>query len=585
MPSHSDHIGVRAVNSVRGTHVGTYVALRVFLAQYPIDGEDVFLNDFVTCSRVAHPPNADLSTKFFKSVSDNEIVYRPMKFPCPTRVVADTLALALMPRVTTFKRSTCSYSYELTNSPDSKFCYEPYWIGYKQRRDKISELLKVSDKAMLSMDFKSFYHQLKPAAVANVFKSHLLSSVGLSRTEKWAQDYVVGILESIGDEEGLPVGPQLVHFLADMYLEEFDRKACERFSDRVFRYVDDVAVVTDSNNVGIAQAELTKLAADFGGMVINDSKTVRYDSSDWELAQSFRKRPPEDRSYGDLIYRMRVFLLFGGDLAELETAMQDAGARLPVRRLIEPIHDQEYRERVRTHLDEGRDFAIRARNTTIRDLVATAIAAGTKLRKQVEELANERSWARPQIRPYLEKYLRTLSMQALMLADSTTLRFISEVCREKNCGSEFRACVAALLDQRILSALSMPGRTQHALVELLGVEEVNLLLDQTRPDSLPQSGEERQASISSLCEFAASGCGGDRLARFAQSPEEVSLITAFSRQYDRLSLTYDGSYIEEVGSLLRGLPESEHKQMLLNTRYVGEIKPIFTTKLDGHYYS
>jgi hypothetical protein len=491
----------------------------------------------------------------------------------------------MMPRISTFQRSSCSYSYELAKSPDSKFCYEPYWLGYRLRRDKISDLLKVSGNSMLSLDFTRFYHKLKPAMVAKAFKSHLSKPSTLSRTERWAQDYVVGVLESGGENDGLPVGPQLTHYLADMFLEEFDRKACERFGERVFRYVDDIAVVLEAIDVTTAEAELSKMATDFGGMEINSSKTVLYDSDDWELAQSYRKRPPEDLSYGDLIYRMRVFLLLGGDLVDLEMALQDSGTRLPVRRLIEPIHDEEYRERFRKHLEEGRDFAIRARNTTIRDLVLTATTAGTTLREQVDVLANDRAWERQEIKPYLEKYLRTLSMQALMLADSTTLRFVSEVCREKNCGSEFRACVDALLNQDIRSALRMPGRTQHALVELVGVEGVNGLLDQTQPDSLPQSGEEREASISSLCEFAASGCGGGRLARFAQSPEEAILISAFSRHYDRLSLTFDGSYIEEVGSLLSGLTEVEHKKVLSNTRYVGEIQPIFTTKLDGHYYS
>jgi len=438
---------------------------------------------------------------------------------------------------------------------------------------------------MLSLDFKRFYHQLKPAEVANVFKSRLSRPGTLSRAERWAQDYVIGVLESGEEEDGLPVGPQLIHYLADMYLEEFDRKACERFGERIFRYVDDIAVVVGASELATAKAELSKMAADFGGMEINESKTARYDSLDWELAQSYRRRPPEAFSYGDLIYRMRVFLLFGGGLPELEKAMQDAGVRLPVKRLIEPIHDEEYRERVRKHLEQGRDFAMRARNTTIRDLVLTATTAATKLGEQVDELANDRAWERPEIRPYLEKYLRTLSMQALMLADPTTLRLVSEVCRTKNCGSEFRACVDALLHQDIRSALKMPGRTQHALVELLGVEAVNGLLDQTQPDSLPQSGEERHACISSLCEFAASGCGRGRLARFAQNPAEVVLISAFSRNYDRFSLTFDWSYIEEVGSLLSGLTEAEHQQVLLNTRYVGEIKPLFTTKLDGHYYS
>lgn len=584
----SKNLGVRSVNSVRGTHVGTYIALRVFLDQFPIDSEDVLLNDFVTCSKISHPQIADLYTNNFKKETDlGRIEYRRMRFPCPTRVVADTLALANLPRISNFRRSKCSFSYELARSPESKFSYEPYWIGYTERRDKISDMLRGQDDVLLSLDFKSFYHRLRPSDVAQVLRAHFLHSSLLSRTERWAQDYVVGVLDSTSDDKGLPVGPELSHYLADMYLEKFDNLAVKEFGDRILRYVDDVAVVVPRNKLEATRSFLASLSEDAGGMKLNDEKTLTYDSATWELAQSYRKRRPEELSYGELVYGIRVFVLLGGNVDELDRAMEDAGLRLPVRRLAERTLDDEYRTRVQQHLLESRDFAVRASTSTVKDLVAKAIAAGKKLREQVEDLARDPAWERSEVRPYLEKYLRTLSTHSLMLADSQDLRFVSEVCNEKGCSSEFRACVEAVLDSKIDRVLRMPGRAQHALVELLGTHSVNLLIDGVSEDSLIGTEEDRLAMISSLCEFAASGCTGRGLLRFAgkDNVDEQNRLNAFTRTFDRRSLRFDDSYIDEVGSLLYELSEDDHRQLLTNTRYPGEIKPIFTTKLDGHYYS
>ncbi|OJU62100.1 MAG: hypothetical protein BGO01_00610 [Armatimonadetes bacterium 55-13] len=493
--------------------------------------------------------------------------------------------MEIIDRITTFKQASTSFSYRLAKTPASRFTFEPYWEGYKDRRNKISSLLLSTNNVMISLDFKKFYHNLDPHKVAAALKAHLVSQKSLSRTERWAQDYVVGFLESRPTGSGLPVGSDLSHFLADLYLEKFDEIVGQKFPGCYFRYVDDLAIVVNAESNNSVQEFVESTALKSGGMEINPDKSLVYDSQKWMIANSYRNRPPEATSYSDLVYRLRVYRLKGGSIEELEAMMGKATERLPIRRLTECVTDPEYQMRVRTHFDEGHEFAIRAHRTELREMPELASKAAEKIKNQIDAVAEDENWTQPEIKPYIERYLRTLANQSLFLADESALRRIKAICERKGTSAEFRACVDAIVDQNIAHVLHMPGRAQHAVVELLGKTGVKKMLAAFLNSYRPEEGEKRNAILASLCELSAAGCGDVDFSNLNLGLDEMKAIDAFRGQFDRKSLVYDGSYTEEVGSLLSGLEMEDRLRMLWSQRYDGEIQPIFTTKLDGIYYS
>jgi hypothetical protein len=271
---------LRALNQIVRDHPFTYIGSRILA-----ESLDRRLIDNWTENYLARKSSTGRRQVYgrhwlFKSLDSNgKAEYRTCLAGSPTTHLMETWLLSRLSQDDEFRSHPSVYSYRWSE-PTSGYIYRYFVRGYKQREADIATALGQSeDTCVLVVDFQAFYPTIDVTKLIERFKGRLKKSL-LSAREQEAAIRCAEDLTSVPAVNGLPIGPPLSHFLANVFLAEVDEKLSERYGNRYFRYVDDIALVVAPSDLPAARKYLEDLA-DSEGLKIHPGKEEVIPAKSW----------------------------------------------------------------------------------------------------------------------------------------------------------------------------------------------------------------------------------------------------------------------------------------------------------------
>ena len=326
---------IRALNSTRQVYFPSYVGLRLIGSQLS-SGENDYLQKLVLRRLMAGDAWRFKTFKLYKgsiqSSQGHDHQYRDCLAPSPLTAIAESFILKKLSESPAFDVSPRVFSYRWPPSSQSGVSYRYFFDGYKQRNNEIAAALDTPNQVAIVTDLKKFYPSAKKGQVESALKSHLakcdkqLGVLGEGIFEFYSQ-----LLTAGGD--GIPIGPASGHVLGQLVLHDVDTILIGKYGNKYFRYVDDIVIVCNENDVDTATQDI-KDCIEYHGFAINAEKTMITSGVEWHH-NMLRSDVSEDDNIRLLSSDLAAYLAFHpGRADELKRIFSDAGLSIPVGRLL-----------------------------------------------------------------------------------------------------------------------------------------------------------------------------------------------------------------------------------------------------------
>ena len=327
----SNNLSVRALNHWRGYSIPTYLGLRMLLQQVPKSGESNFLTEYLLNKLPLRKSGRYRPFLRFKGFSaSGEIDNREMYAASPSTALAEAYALSLLSEISTLQNRPYVYSNLWPTSKMAGRSFTYFYSGYRERNARITGLLaKNTALTLVSEDIRSFYPSIDEQAVLQRLINHL-DGVKETRYRDFVESTCRQLIMCTTD--GVPVGPALSHVLANLALERFDHEMHALLKERYFRYVDDILMVLERDEIPIIQTRLRELL-DEEGFQLNPDKHDVISSSDWLDNLHSREEIFAGQQFDQLLNRIELYLWDRPSRKdELSERFKEKGIAMPIRR-------------------------------------------------------------------------------------------------------------------------------------------------------------------------------------------------------------------------------------------------------------
>ncbi len=343
MNKFSNNLAVRALNHWRNYSIPTYLGLRILLLQVPKSESSNFLTEYLLNKlplRKSGRYRHFLRFKGFLPSGDTE--YRDMYAASPSTALAEAYALSILSQVSTLQNKSCVYSNLWPTSKTAGRDFTYFYSGYSDRNARISELLKQNKNYfVVANDIKSFYPKIDQQIALKILSKHVDSIKDVKY-----RDFVVNTCHQLLDckDKGIPIGPALSHVLANLVLEPVDNEMYSLLKGRYFRYVDDILMVLEEEEVSTMQKKLENIL-DKQEFELNPDKKDKISASDW-LDNTYN---PEEKfmsqQYDKFSNRIRLYLWNEPSKKfALADSFKEEGMAMPIQRFaIDAIYGRYHR--------------------------------------------------------------------------------------------------------------------------------------------------------------------------------------------------------------------------------------------------
>lgn len=215
--------------------------------------------------------------KVFKGVdgTTNKPEYRDYLAPSPSTAAAEAFILNGLSEELAFTRLKNVYSY-IRSKNGSQYNYEYYLPNYQKRNsDILNSLNEHKGSVVLFLDIKNFYASVDKFELLSKIKKHEVLG---DKKNSFALDFLINQLEQ--SPSGIPIGTELSHLLADVYLSSLDECLGKLLNSNYFRYVDDVTIVCRPDEVKLYEKFVSDHAASLG-LSLNEKKREVFSASQW----------------------------------------------------------------------------------------------------------------------------------------------------------------------------------------------------------------------------------------------------------------------------------------------------------------
>jgi len=331
MDKFSNNLAVRALNHWRNYSIPTYLGLRILLLQVPKSESSNFLTEYLInklplrqSGRYRHFPRF----KGFSSSGDTE--YRDMYAASPSTALAEAYTLSILEQVPALQNNECVYSYLWPTSRTAGRSFTYFYSGYSDRNARISKLLKQNTNFfVVSNDIKKFYPTIGQQIVLKILSEHLDS---IKETKYY--DFIVNTCHQLLSctNKGIPIGPALSHVLANLVLEPVDNEMHSQLKGRYFRYVDDILMVLEEEEVSTMQKKLENILNE-QGFHLNADKKDKVSASDW-LDNLFNSEESfMSQQFDELSNRIHLYLWNEpSNKKALADSFKEEGIAMPIQR-------------------------------------------------------------------------------------------------------------------------------------------------------------------------------------------------------------------------------------------------------------
>lgn len=324
---------VRALNATKQGYFPSYMGLRLLAAQLP-RGTNSYLRRVVERRLAAGDKWAFKSFDHFKAAKSvagvNVIDYRQCHAPAPLTAVAESAVLFKLASMASFATHPRAYSYLWPSSIKAGNSYAFFGEGYKLRNQDISTALQRPGAVAVVADIQSFYPSADRGQLMTELRRRLAQEdVGIDGAGIEAfYEQLLGVSKS-----GIPVGPNSAHVLGHLALTEVDAELGRDYGASYFRYVDDIVVVCQRNEIDGVKKKI-KSSLGRQGFSLNVDKSVEMLADSWTLnvAQQDVKGHDDFRKF---THDLAIYLALNPKRKDdLAVRLADAGLRIPFSRIV-----------------------------------------------------------------------------------------------------------------------------------------------------------------------------------------------------------------------------------------------------------
>lgn len=548
---------VRTLNYLRGVHLPTYVALRLLLNRVPVEGVDSLVEAIINQATIRKTARV-LNLKRFKSIVDGEYIYRHYSVPSPTSALADSYAISVIHDHRIVDRRSYVYSYRRPDDGGYPRNFEHFSVGYRDRNEAIASALADASLVAVIVDIRNFYPSVDVRKSINSLSRRLSAAPGVSDRDRSVVLACANraCLIRDGQPNGLRVGPEMSHVLADISLEDVDSSLSQQFGDRYFRYVDDIVVVVPKQDASTARETIGKVLEQAGHSISEEKDSIA-NFEDWMgyRAVASRLESVSASALNKFKFRAKLYMAKRPpDVDSLREGLRGAGVFLPVEQLLDASRQRAWRYRVSSLFSRNWSVVVSCWNDSLSDVVLAARQCKQHVIDEVDRALNG------EIRALESSVARKWRIQDARMAINRALYFADEEALERirnyTAGvpelAETSAVCRALLGDPS-QVIKMPGPAVAAfsqvasirgsrfphLGKFVGDVEGDMLADVSAHFSLRGGGEEVALpglglDFEGLTAFARGASDIQRLAAVGGYGAEVAALAINSSQQDRV---------------------------------------------------
>lgn len=417
-------LSVRAVNQYRRRDVLAYLGLRYYLendsAQSNMWAEEVSTHLINTRALPIY-----FRSYHFKEMGENEkVVHRNIYLPGPNEAIAEAVLLNECSKYSAFKSSDRVFSYKFAEQNSKEGIFRSYFPGFRERHHSIAwHCQNLSGAKVLYTDIKKFYpsisQELALTAWGTACDSSRIAPAFRELGERLLSEHNNAAIAYKEEKVHILTGPMFSHLIANLVLTKVDNLMSQKTNGKYWRYVDDIVLVGDDDEVKNMRELLKDTLGDLGFSLHEEGKDFTVDSAIWlDGVNDFNDS--ESKAWMILIANIRRFLVAKSDERDqLVRAFSDNGINIPLLDYASAVMESTYLERLSDWLNYH--WAAKSvRGLTVNGLVEQAIQArdiyqtgmNTLLNKNSEVEGYERKRLMPKLRFYAGRliYLATPDM-------------------------------------------------------------------------------------------------------------------------------------------------------------------------------
>ncbi|MGD9623362.1 MAG: RNA-directed DNA polymerase [Arcobacter sp.] len=332
-----NNVAIRALNQTKTLNPIIYLAVRCFFENFSKKYGDInLLEEYIKRKLYVRKNWSIKENKLYKEKEKDKFIYRDVLSLSAFGVICESFLMRKIVEMECLENKDFVYSYILPDSKKSTRNYQYYFNGYKERNEAIfSALNNNSEKIALVLDLQKFYPSVNKENVKKVFFDKM----------KQNNDEIYTLSSNIIDSllcsssSGIPIGPDLSHLMAQIYLECFDEKMIEKFPNNYFRYVDDIVIICNLEEKDSVKDFVKSILP--SELDINESKTDKLTFNEWQILTKSNDKKSEN--FNEILNEITAFIsMHPLKIDDLEKMLNKQGFNIPLRRIKKQSKSKNY---------------------------------------------------------------------------------------------------------------------------------------------------------------------------------------------------------------------------------------------------
>lgn len=353
-PKRPEILAVRAINQYRRRDILVYLGLRYYL-QNSAAITDYWAKEIATNLVTNRTVTPYLRSFHFKDKkADGTVIHRELYLPGPNEALAEAVLLSeCSSNKHAFSNPECVFSYNLTHGADRSGIFQQYMGGLKARHYAIAKACDdCPDGEVLCTDIKRFYPSITIDFALKAWQRHAELAC-LPEHHRVLGEKIIDEHGKVGGQGNRTIltGPMFSHLLANLVLRELDDECLNNLSVKYFRYVDDITIVGNQNDIQ-QSLEIIRIRLGDLGLSLHDNsspKNYTVSTNKWLEGRNDYHESRRPISWKSLVGDLKRFLLqHPEEWKNLQRIFQDEGFRIPVRDYSETILESTCLERIYT---------------------------------------------------------------------------------------------------------------------------------------------------------------------------------------------------------------------------------------------
>lgn len=277
----SNNIALKSLNQYRKRDIIAYLSLRYYLDSKS-SRTDLWAKEVAVDITLKNKHSNFLKIKHFKGVINDELKFREIYILAPNDILSEAVLITECSKHKSFYSNSAVYSYLFNNDRDS--LYKHYTNGLNKRFLSIQQACRDKrNEEVIYLDVKSFYPTINLSAIEKIWSETCANSDIPDLYRKLGQSFIdkYKLAQTDIKNPGLLIGPMFCHLLANLYLKEVDRTMKAITSNRYWRYVDDIVIIGNKEELVMFSKKLNESMSSLGLNFHDESKFFKIKTEEW----------------------------------------------------------------------------------------------------------------------------------------------------------------------------------------------------------------------------------------------------------------------------------------------------------------